>query len=152
MGRNARSVFLILVATTTVAAAVATVTEATVAAVTTAITVPPVASTITAAIVAIAETATTAVAEGAVAFSARTGLVHHEVAPLEILAIVRLNGGTAGGIIGHLNESEATAPIGDLVHDDLGRGDLSEGLEKFTQVLVPHGVGHVGDINVHEFY
>jgi hypothetical protein len=134
-----------------VVARTATVAALTVA---TAIAATTVTAAITAAVVAIAATATTTAVTTTIAatFRAGAGLVHHEVAAVEILAIGAFNGLPASIVIGHLHEAEAAAPVGGSIHDDFGRSHFSEWFEEFTEILVPHSVRHVGDVNVHEFY
>lgn len=99
-----------------------------------------VATTITATVVAVSTAvATTATAEATtVTFRAGTSLVHNEVAAVEVLSVRAFDSCTAGVVIGHLHETEATATVGGAIHDDLGRSDLAERLEKFAEVLVLH--------------
>jgi hypothetical protein len=110
------------------AAAIST-TIATIAAVSTAITTT----------VSTAEATATAAAKAtAITFGARTGLVHHQVATVEVLAVGAFDRRTTCIIVGHLHESEAAATVGGFVHDDLGRGHLSEGGEEVEEILVLH--------------
>jgi hypothetical protein len=89
----------------------------------------------TAATISTAATSATAEA-GAIAFGTRTSLVHDQVAAVKAFAVGAFDGSTAGIVIGHFNESEATATVRHLVHDDLGRSDLSERSKKLVEILV----------------
>jgi hypothetical protein len=127
-------------ASTTVIAAIAAAIAATVTT-----TIPASASAVAATIATAIATTTTvattsaATAEaGAITLGARTSLVHHQVTTVEILAVGAFDGSTAGIVIGHFDEPEAAAPIRHLVHDDLGRSDLSEWSEKLVEILVLH--------------
>jgi hypothetical protein len=128
-----------ITATVVAAAVSATVTTAATAAaaVAAAITAAATAVTTTVAATATVSTTTTATAEaGAIAFGTRTSLVHDQVAAVEAFAVGAFDGSTAGVVIGHFNEPEATATVRYLVHDDLGRCDLSERSEKLVEILV----------------
>ena len=98
------------------------------------------ATTVSAAVTtATAEATASAAAEAAaITFGARTGLVHHQVATVEVLAVGAFDRRTTCIIVGHLHESEAAATVGGFVHDDLGRGHLSEGREEVEEILVLH--------------
>jgi hypothetical protein len=135
----------------TIAAAATVSTAAIATAITTA--AAAVATTVTTAETsAIATTATTAAEARAITFCTRTCLVHDQVTAVEILAIGCFNGLAACVVIGHFNETEATAAVGCLIHDDLGRSHLSVWFEEFTEILVLYRVRDVGDVNIHEFY
>ena len=99
-----------------------------------------------AAAVAAAESATVACALGTGA-----GFVHHEVTAMEGDAVGAFDRGTPAVVVGHLHETEAAAPVGGLVHDDLGRGHLTVSFKKLAEILVLCGIRNVGDVNVHEF-
>lgn len=71
---------------------------------------------------------------------------------MEILAIGAFNSSATSFISCHFHETEATAAVGGLVHNDLGRSNFSKRCKKFLEVLVLYGVRDVGDVNVHEFY
>jgi hypothetical protein len=114
-------------ASTVSTAIAATVSAAAASAVSTAVT--------TTATISTAATSATAEA-GAIAFGTRTSLVHDQVAAVKAFTVGAFDGSTAGIVIGHFNESEATATVRHLVHDDLGRSDLSERSEKLVEILV----------------
>gem|GEM_PF-1833568 len=71
---------------------------------------------------------------------------------MAILPICAFNSSTTTFICCHFHETKATAAVGGLVHNDLGRSNLSKRCKKFLEVLVLYGVRDVGDVNVHEFY
>lgn len=125
----ATTVSTAIASTATAAAATAAVTTtvtASAAAVSAAITT---ASTVSA-------TVTTTAEAGAITFGTRTGLVHDQVTAVKAFAVGAFDGSTTGFVIGHFNESEATATVRYLVHDDFGRSDLSERSEKLLEILV----------------
>lgn len=136
----------------TVAAATASAVTTTIAAtVSAAATASAVTATVSTAATATAVT-TTAAESTAITFRARAGFVHYQVTTLEVLSVRAFNALTTGIVIGHLHETESTAAVGGLVHDDLGRGYFTVGFEELAEVLVPYTVGDVGDVNVHVFY
>src|SRR5690606_4079885 len=125
------SLEFLVVATALAAATIATTTVEAVSAATA--TTVSTAAAITTAVAAIAETTTvsttaasaTTAEAGSVALGTGACLVHDQITAVEILAIRCLDGCTARCVIGHFHESEATAAVCGLVHDDLGRCHLS---------------------------
>lgn len=122
---------------TTVSTAIASTVSATItaSAVTTTVTASAISTAVSTAS-AVSTAVTTTAEAGAIAFGTRTRFVHNQVTAVKAFAVGAFDGSTAGFVIGHFNESEATATVRYLVHDDFGRSDLSERSEKLVEILV----------------
>ena len=110
-----------------------------------------VAATTTTATVAAAATTTAAVATTATTtrtLLARTGLVHHEVATVEVLAVERRHSGLALGLVSHGHEAEASRATGLPVsgQKDLGHGAISP--EELLETVLGRAEVEIADIDL----
>src|SRR6185437_6489909 len=126
--------------------AAATTAPATTAAVTAAAATTTAAAAAAVAATAAAASTTSEPATTATAAAAILGLLHRDLASLDVAA-VDLVDGLLGLVIGrHLDEAEATRAAGLAIGDDLGIGDGAERGEQLAQIQLGDAVGQISNV------
>src|SRR5437764_366199 len=80
------------------------------------------------------------------AFGAGSSLVDRQRPTAIVLAVERVDRGLGPGVVGHLDEAEAAAPVRHAVHDHLGRLDRAILLEELDQIIRRRVVGQVAHV------
>jgi len=93
-----------------------------------------------------------ATAASVAALFARLGFAYLDGTAFNGCTVEFLDGLLGSCVVGHFNESEATATVREFVHDNFGGRNFAILSEKFAEVLILHVEAEVRNVNVHLKY